>query len=411
MRSDSSPTPSSDAGDAKSREPKQPRVIPIDATSDASLRRLFASEAELGQLAKRSPADGRELSSLFRSEHDPNPSKTVLPPPVVASRFGWRNVSLALLALVVLAQGGLMAFWMFSGSAAAVTSDSGSVTVTSEPIGSPVTIDGSARGVTPLTVSLAAGSHSIAVGAGAQLRTQNLNVSRGGDASMHVELAAAPAASASAGLGGLQIATEPTGARVWVDGEPRGVAPLTIPDLKVGDHVVTVRGGSGEAVNRTVNVQAATTASLIISMSSTAAYASGWLAITSGGVPLQIWEKGALVGTTATPRILLPAGAHELELVNTELDYRVARTVQIAAGQTASVPLKPPMGTISVNALPWAEVWIDGQRAGETPIGNVSIAIGNHEMLFRHPELGEQRKTVAVGALKPVRVGVDMRKQ
>lgn len=128
-------------------------------------------------------------------------------------------------------------------------------------------------------------------------------------------------------------------------------------------------------------------------------------------MPLQIWEKGALVGTTATPRILLPAGAHELELVNTELDYRVARTVQIAAGQTASVPLKPPMGTISVNALPWAEVWIDGQRAGETPIGNVSIAIGNHEMLFRHPELGEQRKTVAVGALKPVRVGVDMRKQ
>ncbi len=197
---------------------------------------------------------------------------------------------------------------------------------------------------------------------------------------------------------------------MWIDGEPRGVAPLTIPDLKVGDHVVTVRGGSGEAVNRTVNVQAASTASLIISMSGTTAFASGWLAITSGGVPLQIWEKNALVGTTETPRILLPAGSHELELVNAGLDYRLTRSVQISAGQTAAVAIKPPMGTISVNALPWAEVWIDGQRAGETPIGNLSIAIGNHEMLFRHPELGEQRKTVAVGALKPVRVGVDMRK-
>jgi hypothetical protein len=409
VRSDPSPAPSSDGGDARSRETKHPRVIPIDATSDASLRRLFASEAELsGPLAKRSSADAREL---FRSEQEAHPPKAVLPPPpVVAGRFGWRNVSLALLAIVVLAQGGLMAYWMFTSGAAAVTPESGSVTVTSEPIGAPVTIDGSARGVTPLTVSLAAGSHSIAVGAGSQLRTQNLNVSRGGDAAMHVELAAAPAASASAGTGGLQIATEPSGARVWIDGEPRGVAPLTIPDLKVGDHVVTVRSGSGDAVNRTVTVQAASTASLIISMSSTAAYASGWLAITAGGVPLQIWEKGALVGTTATPRILLPAGAHELELVNTELDYRVARSVQIAAGQTAAVALKPPMGTISVNALPWAEVWIDGQRAGETPIGNVSIAIGNHEMLFRHPEFGEQRKTVAVGASKPVRVGVDMRK-
>jgi hypothetical protein len=27
-------------------------------------------------------------------------------------------------------------------------------------------------------------------------------------------------------------------------------------------------------------------------------------------------EKGELVGTTETPRILLPTGAHELELVN-----------------------------------------------------------------------------------------------
>ncbi len=189
MRSDSSPTPPSDSGDAKSRETKHQRVVPIDATSDASLRRLFASEPDPGgQIAKRPSFDGREASALFRSEHEPNPTKTVLPPPVVASRFGWRNVSLALLAVVVLAQGGLMAFWMYSGGAAAVASDSGSVTVTSEPVGSPVTIDGSASGVTPLTVSLAAGSHSIAVGAGAQLRTQTLTISRGGDASMHVEL-------------------------------------------------------------------------------------------------------------------------------------------------------------------------------------------------------------------------------
>ena len=125
---------------------------------------------------------------------------------------------------------------------------------------------------------------------------------------------------------------------------------------------------------------------------------------------MQILYKGNLVGSSEMPRIVLPAGAHELELVNAGLDYRVFRTVEITAGQTTSVGLKPPMGTLAVNALPWAEVWIDGQRAGETPIGNLSIAIGDHEVLFRHPELGEQRRIVTVGALGPARVGVDMKK-
>ncbi len=347
--------------------------------------------------------------SVFTDERKPDAPKKIPPPPAAASRSRWRNVAFALLGFVVLAQAGYIGFWMLTGGVVAATPDTGSATVTSEPSGLPVTIDGTARGATPLTVSLASGSHRVEIGAGAQLRGQQMNVIRGGHASIHLELAAVPAAGAMTGTGELQIATEPAGARVWIDSEARGITPLTVSNLKVGAHAVTVRSGSGEAVNRTVIVQEATVASLVISLNGSAAFASGWLAITSG-VPLQILEKGVLVGTTDTTRLLLPAGNHELELVNTLLDYRVPRTVQITAGQTTTVGLKLPMSTISVNALPWAEVWIDGQRVGETPIGNFSIAIGSHEVLFRHPELGEQRRKVTVGALAPVRVGVDLRK-
>ncbi len=407
MRSDS-PTPSPE-GVAGNTTTTHARVVPIDSMPNATLRRLFAPEAAIaGQGPKLILLEGRE-NSPFRSEYPPDPPKDDAPSQTTVVRFSWRNMLLGLLGLVVLAQGGLMGYWMSAGGVSSAPPDFGSVTVTSEPSGSLVMIDGSARGATPLTVSLAAGSHSVSVGTGTQLRTQSLNVNRGGDASMHVELATAPAIATGAGTGGLHVATEPGGARVWIDGEARGVAPLTIPDLKIGEHVVTVRGGSGEAVNRTVNVQAAAVASLIISMKGPAAFASGWIAVTSA-VPVQIWERGELVGTTDMPRVMLPAGAHQLELVNKALDYRVSRDVQITAGRTAEVALQPPMGTLSVNALPWAEVWIDGRRTGETPIGNVSIAIGNHEVLFRHPELGEQRQSVSVGAVTPARVGVDMRK-
>ena len=326
-----------------------------------------------------------------------------------ASRSRWRTIALPLLAIVVIAQGGLLAYWFVAGRAAGEP-ESGSVAVTSDPSGSPVSVDGVLRGTTPFSVALKPGLHDISVGTGAQLKSQSVNVTLGGDARIFFELprgTESPAVPIAAAVGGLQVATEPPGAKVLIDGEARGVAPLTVSDLKAGEHQVVVQG-TGEPVSRTVTVQEGAVASLVISMNSTSAFASGWLAIS--GVPVQIFENGTLLGSTETPRILVPAGSHELELTNAALGYRATRTVQVVAGQTVSIALKAPQGTLSINALPWAEVWVDGKPLGDTPIGNLSLTIGNHELVFRHPELGEQRKTVTVGALAPVRVSVDLRK-
>ena len=53
------------------------------------------------------------------------------------------------------------------------------------------------------------------------------------------------------------------------------------------------------------------------------------------------------------------------------------------------------MGTLNVNAIPWAEVWVDGQPIGQTPIGNIPISVGSHRLTFRHPDFGELQ-TVAI---------------
>jgi hypothetical protein len=66
---------------------------------------------------------------------------------------------------------------------------------------------------------------------------------------------------------------------------------------------------------------------------------------------------------------------------------------------------------LSLNASPWAEVFVDGERIGETPIGNLSRPIGRHEVIFRHPQLGEHREVVVVTASGPTRLGVDLRKK
>jgi hypothetical protein len=68
-----------------------------------------------------------------------------------------------------------------------------------------------------------------------------------------------------------------------------------------------------------------------------------------------------------------------------------------------------PNGTISVNAVPWAEVLLDGKAIGETPIANLSVPIGPHELVLRNPRYTEQRRSVVVTVGTPVRLGVDLR--
>jgi hypothetical protein len=367
-------------------------VVPLPADDS-----LSAFEPE-GQLSK-----GVRAGSTIRKPATPTPA----PPP--SQPRVWTRAAIAAIVVLAVAQSALIAWWMVFGAMpwSSAASTSAPVTITSEPSGAPVTLDGAERGATPLTVEMAAGAHTLQVGTGSMVRTQPLDVRGGVAATVHIELPTGVGTVSRATTGGLQVVTEPPGAEVTVDGQARGVSPLSISNLVPGQHVVMVTR-AGNAVQRSVNVDAGTTASLVISMT-TGGIASGWLTIASP-VPAQIFENGTLLGSTDTPRILLPVGAHDLEVVNNALGFRERRSIQIASGRTVTIQLAAVNGVVSVNAQPWAEVFIDGQRVGETPIGNLSVPIGSHELVLRHPQLGERRQTIAVGANAPLRVGVDLRK-
>ena len=137
--------------------------------------------------------------------------------------------------------------------------------------------------------------------------------------------------------------------------------------------------------------------------------ASGWVTVTAPH-DLNVFENGALVGTSRGGRIKLPVGAHQLELVGESIGYRETRSVDVRNNANASVSVALPNGTLSLNATPWAEVLVDGKSVGETPIGNLSIGLGQHEVVFRHPELGEKRMTATVTLTGPTRLTADLRK-
>ena len=83
-------------------------------------------------------------------------------------------------------------------------------------------IDGQQRGRAPMTVELTAGEHVLQVGLDGSSRTVPFKVTPGAEVSQVIDLPKVARAD-----GQLQIRTEPSGARVLVDGQKRGTSPTT----------------------------------------------------------------------------------------------------------------------------------------------------------------------------------------
>jgi hypothetical protein len=277
----------------------------------------------------------------------------------------------------------------------------GSATVDSQPPGAEVVIDGELQGTTPLSLALAAGEHLLEVRDGTTSRSIPLMVEAGTLTAQYVELAPSVVAPAT---GRLEVTSDPPGAQVVMNGTPLGTTPLILETLDVGAHEVTVSNRTG-TVSRAVTIEAGATAAVMVSLTGTAS-AAGWVVI-EAPIELHILEDGRLLGTTSADQMMLPAGAHNLELVSEAFEFRTTMRTLITPGGTATETIAVPNGSLSINALPWAEVYIDAEYAGITPLGNLAVPIGAHDVLWRHPELGERRRTVSVLAETPTRIGVD----
>jgi hypothetical protein len=203
-----------------------------------------------------------------------------------------------------------------------------------------------------------------------------------------------------ANVGRLVITTQPAGAKVTLDGKPAGETPLTIDQVKPGRHVIAIAGAEGSA-RKTVKVEAGQVMTLDFPLY------SGFVAISIPFV-VNVSEGGKALGTSEN-QIILGPGRHTLRLANKELDYTATETVEIVSGEVSRLDLDPK-GHANINAAPWAEVWIDGEKVGETPLANVEIRLGVREIVFKNPQFPERKQTVTITAGTPATLSVDFLK-
>ena len=357
----------------------------------------------------------------FDSESEPKPVPVI---PVTAPeaapedrrKFTFRIpassvVPLAIIGIVGVTTGAA-GMWLYQR--AAIARAAGSLKIETSVPGADVLVAGKSVGRTPVMLALAPGAYGVELAMNGARREFTVNLAGGSSVVRHVEMPPAPD-TGTEGLGSLLVQTEPARLTVSVDGVERGTSPLTLTGLQPGEHQIAVRT-DGATVRRAVTIQANEHTVLLVSPPARVApapppNAAGGFLVIASPVSLEIREGGKVLGSTEVERLMLPAGEHELDLSNEALGYQTKRSVRIEAGKTAALKVEPPKGTLSINAQPWAEVWVDGQRIGETPIGKLPQTIGTHDIVLRHPELGEKREAVTVTLGKPARLGVDMRKK
>jgi hypothetical protein len=152
------------------------------------------------------------------------------------------------------------------------TPSSGKISFTSIPSGANIYLDNAYRGLTPLTIDdVPNGRHVVVLRLDRyEEAVRNLLVTGN---SLTVNIALNPLGTPTTvqptltgtvqppgEYGSLSVTTSPAGARVYVDGEMKGVTPATIPGLSAGKHTVLLSVPGYIDLNTTIVISAGKTA-------------------------------------------------------------------------------------------------------------------------------------------------------
>ena len=217
--------------------------------------------------------------------------------------------------------------------------------------------------------------------------------------------------TAAAGNIPLTIVSPTPGDRVLIDGREVGVTPYKLSVAAAPHAIQVVARQSAPAAAPTAPAAPAPADPKTASAIAAAAQRqrSGGLRL-STPIDLQVLEGERVLGTSADGPIVASAGVHQLDFINTSIGFRSRQSVTIKAGEIIPLKVQPPDGRVSINAQPWAQVWIDGNPVGETPLANLTVSAGEHEIVFRHPQLGERRETTIVKSGVQTRISTTLSK-
>jgi uncharacterized repeat protein (TIGR01451 family) len=283
------------------------------------------------------------------------------------------------------------------------TPQTGSIFVTSTPIGAAISLDGTDTGeVTPFTLdNIAAGSHTIDVNLpGYNSASKTITVSIGSTVTVDFQLVLIPPPPQT---GSISVKSSPAGAAILLDGTGTGkITPATLDSVAPGSHTVTVslKGYNPASMDVTVSAGSTATADFVLNQIPQ----TGSIAVSSTPVGAMIEIDGVSTGKV-TPYTFdnIAPGDHAVS-VSLKGYTPGSQTVTVSAGSTTRADFKLSSaqltGSISVTSVPaGAAISLDSIGTGKvTPAILDDITPGNHVISLTLNGYKPSSKTVMVSA-------------
>ncbi len=233
-----------------------------------------------------------------------------------------------------------------------------SLTINSNPSGADVYINGDYKGETPLIVQVSPGTHQVKLTKqDYQDYTATITLNPAESKTLNVELTPA--------FGYLTVKSNPSGAKVYVDGSYIGNTPLENYKLSTGQHSLKVTKQGYQDYTTTVTINPGKTtvvnAQLIPQPAS--------LTIDSNPSGADVYIDGDYKGTTPLTLNLTPR-THQIKLTRQDYkNYTTTITINPGESKSISVTLTPALGHLTINSNPLgAKVYINGTYKGTTPL-------------------------------------------
>ncbi len=290
-----------------------------------------------------------------------------------------------------------------------IEAPSGTVLVTSDQ-GGDVYLDGAKKDAAPAIISgVPAGDHVVEVRKdGAQPWRQTVTVVSGQQVKVTANFAPAPAPVVTSSL--RVISNEPE-VEIFVDGEGKGRAPVTLTDIKPGEHIVGARKKAFKAQEQTVRVTAGESA--IVSFRMEAAPPDrphAALKVQSTTPNAEVFLDGSSLGRAPVERADLDPGKHYV-VVHRDGFTDFKREVILVENQSvALVADLSATGALRILSTPeGAEVRLDGELVGKTPVSRDAVPAGDHVVEFKLAGYFDHKETMKVDGGREKVFSVDMK--
>lgn len=274
--------------------------------------------------------------------------------------------------------------------------------------------------------ALSAGTHAVSVWATGyeRMAAQPIVIRGGVDSALQLTLARRNTAA-------LRISTNVPGLSVRLDGEDRGPAPTTLHQLSPVEHSVRLQGNPAYApFEQRVVLEADHTTTLepqlralrtVLHLESGTGAEDARIELIRGDERREIRKLPADVELTPGAPYRLHASRRNFEDYDSEIAFdegHAERSIVIAlsprehraadvsaAAALAPLPARAPLatgaavpsgtGTLNINSIPISNVLLDGRPVGATP-QKLNLNAGPHSLVFIHPTLGRQERSVRV---------------